>query len=295
MKVLILGSKGQLGRCLYDQLAHTDYEFVYSTRSQIDIVDFKSTRNEIVGIAPDVVINATAYTAVDKAEQEEELADLINHLAVANIANTCLELDCWLVHVSTDYVFDGTSTVPYGEDDRTNPQSVYGDTKLRGELSIQSSGCKYLIIRTAWLFSEYGKNFLTTMLRLGSERAELSIVGDQVGCPTYGQDLAKAIKDILPALFSSGANSGVYHYCGDQPCSWYLFAVSIFKEGKNMGFKTPCSVHSIGTKDYPTPAVRPVYSVLDCSKIKDTFCINPSNWHNGLEIALTKLKPQVLQ
>lgn len=185
MRVLVLGSKGQLGRCLSDQLDNTDFEIIQTSRVEIDVSDLAATKDKIFIINPSVVINATAYAAVDKAEDDQQAADLINHLAVANLASICNKLDCWLVHVSTDYVFDGMSLRPYQEDDQTNPQGVYGDTKLKGERAIQASGCKHLILRTAWVFSEYGNNFLKTMIRLGADRDELSIVGDQIGCPTY--------------------------------------------------------------------------------------------------------------
>ena len=193
MKILVLGCKGQLGRCLNDQLKNTHHEVIYTSREQIDIANFEQTKNQILKNSPDIIINATAYTAVDKAEEDQKNAKLINHLAVKNIAHICNQQGCWLIHVSTDYVFDGKAKIPYKEVDETNPQGVYGETKLKGELAIRSSGCKHIIIRTAWVFSEYGNNFLKTMLRLGAERDELSIVGDQVGCPTYAQDIAKAI------------------------------------------------------------------------------------------------------
>ena len=153
MKILVLGSKGQLGQCLNDQLAITEHDVVYTSRGQIDIAEFEVTKTQILKISPDIVINATAYTAVDKAEEEHQVADRINHLAVANIASICDQLDCWLIHVSTDYVFDGNSELPYTENDQTNPKGVYGDTKLKGEIAIQSSGCRHIIIRTAWVFS----------------------------------------------------------------------------------------------------------------------------------------------
>jgi len=214
MKILVLGSKGQLGQCLNDQLAITEHDVVYTSRGKIDIAEFEVTKAQILEISPDIVINATAYTAVDKAEEEHQAADLINHLAVANIASICFQLDCWLIHVSTDYVFDGNTDLPSTENDRTNPQGVYGDTKLKGEIATQSSGCRHIIIRTAWVFSEYGDNFLKTMLRLGAERNELRIVGDQVGCPTYAQDIAKAIMMILERLQSKEVSSCLYHFSG---------------------------------------------------------------------------------
>ena len=290
MKILVLGSKGQLGQCLNDQLAITEHDVVYTSRGKIDIAEFEVTKAQILEISPDIVINATAYTAVDKAEEEHKVADRINHLAVANIASICNQLDCWLIHVSTDYVFDGNSEVPYEEDNPTNPQGVYGDSKLKGEMAIEASGCKYLIIRTAWVYSEYGNNFLKTMLRLGADRDELSIVGDQFGCPTYAQDIAKTIVSILSSLDLKGSSSGIYHYCGDEHCSWYDFARAIFLEAEVQGLKTPSYVKSITTADYPTPAIRPAYSVLDCTKIKSVFDVTRSNWRDGISIVIDRLQ-----
>jgi dTDP-4-dehydrorhamnose reductase len=288
MKVLVLGCKGQLGRCLKDQLTNTDYEVTYTSRDQVDISEFEEARIKITHIAADVIINASAYTAVDKAENDKVTADLINHLAVKNIATICSELGCWLIHISTDYVFDGKSTVPYLELDKTKPQGVYGQTKLDGELAIQSSGCKYLIIRTAWVFSEYGDNFLKTMLRLGAVRDELSAVGDQIGCPTYAQDIAKAIVIMITQLNEGSSDSGTFHYCGDQLCSWYDFARVIFEEAKISGFQTPGLIHSIQTSDYPTAAERPGYSALDCHKIRNTFVVNTSDWKSGVKNVVSK-------
>ena len=283
MKVLVLGCKGQLGRCLKDQLININYEVTYTSRDQIDIADFEETRIKIAHLAPDVIINASAYTAVDKAENNKVTADLINHLAVDNLAAICFVTGCWLIHISTDYVFDGNSTVPYLELDKTNPQGVYGHTKLDGELAIQSSGCKYLIIRTAWVFSEYGNNFLKTMLRLGTVRDELSIVGDQIGCPTYAQDIAKAIITMVTQVKAKSSASGIFHYCGDQLCSWYEFAGVIFEEARMSGLQTPGLIHSIQTSDYPTAAERPGYSALDCHKIRNTFGVNTSDWKLGVK------------
>ena len=290
MKILVLGSKGQLGQCLNDQLAITEHNVVYTSRGEIDIADFELTKSQILEISPDIVINATAYTAVDKAEGEGQAADHINHLAVANISNICNQLDCWLVHISTDYVFDGNSDAPYKEDNPTNPQGVYGSSKLKGEAKIEASGCKYLIIRTAWVYSEYGDNFLKTMLRLGAGRDELSIVGDQIGCPTYAQDIAKSIVSILPYLDLKDSSSGIYHYCGDEPCSWYDFARAIFLEAEVQGLKTPSYVKSITKADYPTPAIRPAYSVLDCSKIESCFDVTRSNWREGIKVVMDRLQ-----
>jgi len=289
MKVLVLGSKGQLGRCLNDQLVNTSHDVVYTSRDQINISNFQVTENQITDIAPDVVINATAYTAVDRAEEDQETANLINHLAVANIANICQKLDCWLIHVSTDYVFDGTSVMPYQEDDQTNPQGVYGSTKLKGELAIKSSACKYVIIRTAWVFSEYGNNFLKTMLRLGVEHDELNIVDDQIGAPTYAQDIAKAITSVLRGLIDGYGSQGIYHYCGDTPCSWFEFATEIFNQARVLDFRVPDSLKAVTTSQYPTLAKRPMFSVLDNRKGFENFRFYPSNWEKGIDTALRRL------
>ena len=292
MKVLVLGSKGQLGRCLYDQLIKTDYEVVYASRADFDIGDLSSLSENVSLIKPDIVINASAYTAVDKAEDDKKMADLINHGAVAKLANVCKALNAWLIHVSTDYVFDGTATKPYSEDDKTNPQGIYGDSKLNGDLAITRSGCNHIIIRTAWVFSEYGNNFLKTMLRLGAGHDELSVVGEQIGCPTYAQDIAKAIVVMVPSLNSKSSCAGIFHYCGDQPCSWYEFALAIFAEAETYGLKTPIRINSIDTAEYPTRAIRPAYSVLECSKINSTFGIAPSNWRDGIKSVLGKVHNQ---
>jgi dTDP-4-dehydrorhamnose reductase len=289
MKILVLGSKGQLGQCLNDQLAITEHDVVYTSRGQIDISEFEVTKTQILEISPDIIINASAYTAVDKAEEEYQAADCINHLAVANIASICNQLDCWLIHISTDYVFDGNSEVPYKEDNPTNPQGVYGESKLNGEVAIEASGCKYLIIRTAWVYSEYGNNFLKTILRSGAKHDELSIVGDQIGCPTYAQDIAKSIVAIIPFLDLKESSSGIYHYCGDEPCSWYEFAVAIIQEAEVHGLKTPSYIKSIMTDDYPTLAVRPAYSVLNLDKIESCFNVTRSNWRDGIKIVINRL------
>jgi dTDP-4-dehydrorhamnose reductase len=292
MKILVIGSKGQLGCCLADQLSDTGYEVMFTSRAEIDIADLVSTKAKITALCPTIVINASAYTAVDKAEDDQYEAEKINYIAVDNIASTCSEISCWLIHISTDYVFDGEASHPYSEDAATNPQGVYGDSKLKGELAIQASGCKYLIIRTAWVYSEYGNNFLKTMLRLGADRDELRIVGDQIGCPTYAQDIAKSIVSILSCLDLKGTLSGIYHYCGDEPCSWYDFARAIFSAAEIHGLKSPSNIKSITTFEYPTPAIRPAYSVLDCTKIESVFGVTRSNWRDGIKIVTDRLQGQ---
>ena len=289
MKILVLGSKGQLGLCLADNLVHTDHEVIYTCRVAIDIVEFNNTSERIREINPDVVINATAYTAVDKAESDENLAELVNHHAVSNIADICADLNCWLIHISTDYVFDGTATRPYIETDKTNPQCIYGVSKLNGELAIKSSGCKHLVIRTAWVFSEYGNNFMKTMLRLGTDSDKLSVVGDQTGCPTYAQDIAKVIVRMLARLGDKDI-IGTYHFCGNRECSWCEFAREIFEKARNYGLCSPKIIESITTSEYPTPAKRPSYSVLDNNKIHKVFGVLPSDWRRGIASVLTLLQ-----
>lgn len=291
MKVLVLGCKGQLGLCLRDQLEHATHEVVFASRDHIDVADFNVTKSSICEISPDIVINATAYTAVDKAEEDKEMANLINHLAVANLAHICSQLGCWLVHVSTDYVFDGASTVAYKEEDKTNPQGVYGDTKLKGELAIQSSGCRHIIIRTAWVFSEYGNNFLKTILRLGAELSELRIVGDQIGCPTYAQDIANAIVVILENVKSKELNSGLYHFGGNVCCSWAEFAHAIFDQALELKvIASKPNVVAITTKEFPTLAKRPAQSQLNSNKLTTNFGIESSDCMLGIRSSLTAIK-----
>jgi dTDP-4-dehydrorhamnose reductase len=289
MKILILGSQGQLGRCLYDQFSQTDYELIYHSRADTDIADLTETSENLIALNPDIVVNATAYTAVDLAETHESLAYQVNHFAVDNLASQCEKIGSFLIHVSTDYVFDGTASRPYKEEDKTNPKSVYGASKLAGEIAIQRTYCRFLIIRTSWVFSEYGNNFFKTMLRLGAERETLSIVGDQMGCPTYAQDIASLIVDLIPRIEKGSIESGMYHFCGDTACSWYQFAKEIFAQADQLGYRTPKQVQSIATKDYPTPAKRPGYSVFDCTKIENTFSISRSNWRFGIDRLLSLL------
>ena len=289
MKVLVLGSKGQLGLCLADQLDHTEHEVIYTSRTEIDIGQLESTKEKIRYSNPDVVINASAYTAVDQAESDKEAADLINHLAVASIAEICADLHCWLIHISTDYVFDGLATKPYLETDNPNPQGSYGLSKLNGEIKIQASTCKFIIIRTTWVFSEYGNNFMKTMLILGTDQKEISVVGDQVGCPTYAQDLAKAIVSVVSRVSNDKLVSGIYHYSGDLPCTWYEFAESIFCEAKKLGYSIPDTLIPINTNEYPTPASRPAYSVLDNSKFENQFGFPASNWHDGIKETISAI------
>jgi dTDP-4-dehydrorhamnose reductase len=291
MKILVLGANGQVGMCLSDKLFQTNYQTILTSRAQIDITDFEATRNNIFNINADVIINASAYTAVDNAEHDHINANLVNNLAVANIAKICSEMGSTFIHFSTDYVFDGKASKPYIESFQTNPNSIYGMTKLMGEQAIQNSNCKYLIFRTGWVFSEHGNNFFKTMLRLAKDKKDLSVVSDQVGSPTYAQDIANIVIKTLDQIEKKNCRYGLYHYSGDEPCSWYEFAKKIFDEAKDYGWSVP-TISSVLTVDYPTSAHRPQYSVLDNNKIIKSFGVTPSDWKKGIVRALKELNSE---
>lgn len=267
LKILITGTNGQLGRCLHVvSEKYPNYDFHFKTSKQLDI-----TRKEQIDILFarekfDFCINCAAYTAVDKAESDQENAFLVNAEAVKYLAETCKANKTTLVHISTDFVFDGTKDKPYKEEDIPNPINVYGASKLKGEQYIQEILNNYFIIRTSWVYSEYGHNFVKTMLRLGAERDEISVVNDQIGSPTYAGDLAKAIMEVIR---SKTASFGLYHYTNEGTTSWHDFAKTIF-EIKEIKIK----VNPISSNNYRTQAKRPMYSVLDKTKIKEVFNIS---------------------
>jgi dTDP-4-dehydrorhamnose reductase len=303
LNVLITGAAGQLGsefRYLSgdmkdkvpdsNELEYTKiFSFIFVTRKQLDIQNSRQvaafcTKNKI-----DVIVNCAAYTAVDKAEQEPEQADAINHLAVKTLAQIAKDQNIKLIHISTDYVFDGTAHKPYKETDTTNPQSIYGKTKLYGELAMQTiNPANSIIIRTSWVYSEFGNNFVKTMLRLGQERDELSVVCDQIGSPTNARDLASAILQIIPQLGVKTSDDKelsnterekveIYHYSNVGICSWYDFVKAIF-EINNID----CNVKPIPSDAYPTPTKRPYYSVMDKSKIVEIFKLHHEHWRVSL-------------
>ncbi|EHD22416.1 MULTISPECIES: dTDP-4-dehydrorhamnose reductase [Brenneria] len=284
MKVLLTGSKGQLGRCFQDRLP-AGWLLWATDSDELDITNQEKVLTAVKAFQPDVIINAAAYTAVDKAESEPELASLVNKTGPENLAIAAKEHGTRLIHVSTDYVFDGTATRPYVETDKTNPLGVYGRTKLDGEVAVLSILPDAIIIRTAWVFSEYGNNFVKTMLRLAQDRDELGIVADQRGCPTYAGDIAQAIIDLL----KQHADGGVYHYCGDHEVAWSDFAEAIFRIGVEQNRLAKCpQVNKINTEQYPTPAERPAYSSLNGSKIK-SLDIELSKWEKSLYDIINKI------
>jgi len=271
---LITGASGQLGQELIKILPGA----IYTTRYDLDITDLYAVKKFIKSNNIDTIINCAAYTAVDKAEQDQITASKVNINGPRNLAKSCEKI----IHISTDYVFDGLVHRPYLTEDKTNPVSVYGSTKLAGEKEVLKNSRQSIIIRTAWLYSQYGNNFVKTMRRLGNEKDNINVVSDQIGSPTYAADLAKAIVQILPQI--SPENKGIYHFTNEGVCSWYDFAHEIMKIS---GLK--CKVNPIPSSAYPTPAKRPFYSVLDKSKIKEVFNIKIQHWSNALEQCLKQL------
>jgi dTDP-4-dehydrorhamnose reductase len=292
LNILLLGSRGQLGRCLQDQLDTTEHRVTYACRDQLDIADWATASQKIASIAPDLIVNAAAFTAVDRAEEEQDAATVINHHAVANLAEYCAHTEATLIHVSTDHVFDGLASEPYREGDTTNPQSVYGASKLAGERAIQASGSAHIILRTAGVYSEYGGNFLKTVLRLGARGQPLKVVADQIIAPTYGQDIARAIVTCIQRLEQEPLPTGIYHYAGDRACSWYEFASAIFIRAEARGWALPEQVAAIASADYPTAAKRPAYSVLNSDKFTHAAGISASDWRAGIDASLAALNHQ---
>ena len=283
MNILITGCNGQLGseiRLLEDNFPQ--YTFFNTDKDELDItnqlaVDDFVNRNEIDGI-----VNCAAYTAVDKAETDQKLCTALNTEAPVYMAAAIEKRGGWMIHVSTDYVFNGKKHTPYVETDTPCPDSVYGSTKLAGELGVSKFCKKTMIVRTAWLYSGFGNNFVKTMMRLGREKAELGVVFDQIGTPTYARDLAVAIFTAI----EKGVNPGVYHFSNEGVCSWYDFTKAIHRI---VGITT-CNVKPLHTSEYPTPATRPAYSVLDKTKIKETYGIEIPYWENSLEECIKRMK-----
>jgi dTDP-4-dehydrorhamnose reductase len=281
-KVLVTGANGQLGSEIKVLASnYKNFEFLFTDIADFPLDDSDVICNNFKKINPDVVINCAAYTAVDKAEDDTVLADKINHLAIATLAKLCKESEAKLIHISTDYVFDGNSPIAYKEEDIPNPQNVYGATKLLGEKACQTSCPESIIIRTAWVYSEFGNNFVKTMLRLMNERDSLNVVNDQVGSPTYAADLAQVILTILD---SGEWESGMYHYSNAGQISWFDFATDI----KVIAGLT-CDISGIPASNYPTPAQRPAYSLLDKSKIEKTYGIIVPHYRKSLEVMMSKL------
>ena len=281
--ILVTGSNGQVGSEIKELSSNYNYNFFFTTRDDIDITSKDSIKEFCQTNSINVIINCAAYTAVDKAQSDIENADLVNRKAVKKLSIVAKELDIKLIHISTDYVFDGKNFKPYVEEFQTNPQSVYGKTKLDGENEIRDiNPLNSIIIRTSWVYSYYGNNFVKTMLRLGKEKEELGVIFDQVGTPTYAKDLAITILNIIPQIENSKVE--IYNYSNEGVLSWYDFAKEIMKMAK-----LNCKINPIETYQYPTPAKRPHFSLLNKSKIKSKFNLEIPYWKDGLDDCLKRL------
>lgn len=289
MNILVTGANGQLGNSIRDVVAATGSEgnrYIFTDVAELDITDAEAVRKMVKDNDVKVIVNCAAYTNVEKAEDDVDFAELLNAGAVRNLAEAACENDATLLHVSTDYVFGGSAgNTPRNEDEPANPTGVYGLTKLHGEEAIKESGVKALIFRTAWLYSEYGKNFVKTMLNLTATKPELKVVFDQCGTPTYARDLAEALVDIIENEKAAG-NEGVYHFSNEGVCSWYDFTKMIAEIAGN----SSCDIQPCHSDEFPSKVVRPSYSVLDKTKYKKTFGKNVPYWTDSLKTCIKNLK-----
>lgn len=289
-KILLIGSQGQVGKELSKILPEIG-ELVCTNRNNLDLTNTDKLLDLIQNIKPNIIVNASAYTAVDKAEFERDLTYQINATVPQILAQESEKLNSIFLHISTDYVFDGKNNKPYLESDKTNPLGVYGKSKLAGEENIINSNARFLILRTAWVYGIYGKgNFVKTMLRLGAEKEQLKVVMDQIGCPTSAKDIATTITQIIPQILEQKDLREIYHFTNLGVCSWYDFAVNIFQQAKQLNYPLKIQeILPITTEEYPTPAQRPHYSVLSTRKLSNNFNFYPNYWQKSLEKTLTEL------
>ena len=286
MTILVTGGNGQLGRAMRLASAESRHRYIFTDIEELNIVSAEAIEAFFTREAIDVVVNCAAYTAVDLAEEEAPIADSINHRAVALLAEACKRHNATLIHISTDYIFDGKAATPYTEESTPAPINAYGRTKWAGEQAVAESGCRAIILRTQWLYSEYGRNFCKTMLSLFSSRDEVRVVADQMGTPTYAGDLAEAICDIIES--GKCDKCGTYHYSNLGECSWYDFAAEIAR----VSGCDKCKVAPCTTAEYPTKATRPQYSVLDKSKFMATFDTSIPEWRESLAKCIKRLNNQ---
>ena len=294
MTILLIGAKSQVGSEFAKLALDQNYPCISLDRAQLDLTDLNKTYETIIKIKPIIVINCAAYTAVDKAESEPTLAFKINRDAPAVMAKACVQLQIPLLHLSTDYVFAGDATVPYSEEVKTGPLGIYGESKLAGEEQIRHYHSQHIIVRTSWVFRAQGHNFVKTILRFAKEREQLSIVADQVGGPTAAADLARMLLQIVQALQVGNTAWGTYHFCGQPAVSWYEFAEHIIEYARlQMPLKIK-SILPITTNEYPTPAQRPRYSVLNTDKIEKIFKISAPDWRKALTQVIKELAHETL-
>ncbi|HWV16285.1 MAG TPA: dTDP-4-dehydrorhamnose reductase [Cellvibrio sp.] len=286
MKILLIGGNGQVGFCLNRLLAKADWNYLTLTRAELDIGNASAVNRVVSDYCPDIIINAAAYTAVDKAESEQDEAFAVNATGAKNLAQAANNVDAAIFHISTDYVFAGDAELPYCEADAVSPQSTYGLSKLKGEQDVAAENSRHIILRTAWVFGEHGNNFVKTMIRLGRVRDALGIVGDQLGGPTYAGDIAKVLLEMANQYYKNKTLPwGVYHFSGFPYVSWFEFACAIFEvvgQEKIYNKNIP-QLNEISTDDYPTPAKRPVNSRLNCEKVQKNFDIEMSDWRDALK------------
>lgn len=292
LKVLITGAQGQVGKELTQIASKKGFDVIAAGRAELDITQTQNVEDYITQCQPDIVINAAAFTAVDKAESEQDLAFAINRNGAKNIAGACKKQNIPLLHISTDYVFDGTKSKAYNEDDSVSPLGVYGESKWQGEEAIRNNLSDYLILRVAWVFGAQGNNFVKTMLRLGNDKSELNVVADQFGGPSPAKDIALTLIYLVEQYQKNKTLAwGTYHYCGKSKTTWYDFAKEIFKQAFESGLLIKqVKVNPITTAEYPTAAKRPGNSMLDCSKLKTTFGIKMPEWKEALKLVLMELK-----
>lgn len=283
MKVLVTGANGQLGRAMQGQAAtHREHTYCFTDRDELDICNEEEVSRLVEATLPDLIVNCAAYTAVDKAEQDKATTRLLNVDGAANLARAAHEVGASMIHISTDYVFNGRQSVPYVEEDEPRPLSVYGQTKLEGEQAVLTACGRSMVIRTSWLYGHGAQNFVQTMLRLGGEREEVRVVFDQVGTPTYAADLAMVIHVVM----ERGVVPGIYHFSNEGICSWYDFARAVHR----LGGVGHCKLLPIRSCEYPTLATRPSYTVLDKTRIKRTYDLNIPHWEESLERYLNEWK-----
>lgn len=286
MNILVTGANGQLGNCIRNAAKDSKDNYIFTDIAELDITDAKAVTDMVKENDIKIIVNCAAYTNVDKAESDAEFAEKLNSMAVDNLAKAIKANNGTLIHISTDYVFGGDPyNTPCRENQKGTPTGVYGLTKLHGEQAIESSGCKALIFRTAWLYSEYGRNFVKTMLNLTSTKPDLKVVFDQAGTPTYAQDLADAIYYIIENRNMDG-NEGIFHYSNEGVCSWYDFTKTIAKIAGN---NTACDIQPCHSDEFPSPVKRPAYSVLDKTKFKSTFGLSVPYWTDSLKICIKNI------
>lgn len=286
MNILVTGANGQLGNCIRRAAEGSNDNYIFTDVAELDITDAEAVEKSVRDNDIELIVNCAAYTNVDKAETDVDFAEKLNAEAVANLARAIKAVGGTLIHISTDYVFGGSQgNTPRTEDEPVNPTGVYGLTKLHGEQAVADSGCHALIFRTAWLYSEFGKNFAKTMLNLTSTKIELKVVFDQCGTPTYAQDLADAIVNIIGNRRFEG-NEGIYHYSNEGVCSWFDFTKAIAEIAGNGG----CDIQPCHSDEFPSPVVRPSYSVLDKTKFKQTFGLRIPYWTDSLKVCIKNLK-----